>query len=234
MSDATLNKFIDHYIPQSKTQHHTNITNSFIHHGLHSVYLSIIGFLKITTPLQGHLTHSLVWYFRTETSQSGRVLQRPSVVGGWPTVGWGQKVGEESSSAHPSLPFWHSTSLHGGQKPQHRHTHRKLHIYSICFDLYTFVITSDPLSLLPLSAVSALPNAMIFSCLVLGPPWPTLAPLLLLVCHSGITSLLMFARLFSLLPFPRLSLSRLKSRLFPGIEMRWKRFCLAYTLRSAI
>ena len=31
-----------------------------------------------------------------------------------------------------------------------------------------------------------------------------------------------------------LSLSRLKSRLFPGIEMRWKRFCLAYTLRSAI
>src|SRR6218665_2517303 len=73
--------------------------------------------------------------------------------------------------------------------------------------LNTFAITSDPLSLLPLSAISALPNAMIFSCLVLGQPWPTLGSLLLLVHHSGITSLLIFARLFSLLPFPRLSLS---------------------------
>jgi len=31
--------------------------------------------------------------------------------------------------------------------------------------------------------------------------------LLLLVRHSGITSLILFARLFSLLPFPRLSLA---------------------------
>jgi len=55
-------------------------------------------------------------------------------------------------------------------------------------------------------AVSALPNAMIFSSLALGPPWPTLGHLLLLVHHFGITSLL-FVRLFCLLPFSRLSLS---------------------------
>src|SRR6218665_1417043 len=74
--------------------------------------------------------------------------------------------------------------------------------------LNTFVITSDPLSLLPLFAVSALPNAMIFSCLMLGQPWPTLGHLLLLVRHSGITSLLIFARLFSLLALLSSSLSR--------------------------
>ena len=45
-----------------------------------------------------------------------------------------------------------------------------------------------------------------FSCLVLGQPWSTLDPLLLLVGHSGITSLLLFVRLFYLLSFPRLSL----------------------------
>src|SRR6218665_2074912 len=55
--------------------------------------------------------------------------------------------------------------------------------------LNTFTITSDFLSRLPFSAASALPNAMIFSFLVLGQPWPTLCPLLLLVRHSGITSL---------------------------------------------
>src|SRR6218665_1899583 len=64
----------------------------------------------------------------------------------------------------------------------------------------------------PISAsslpVSALPNAMIFSCLMLGQPWATLSPLLLLVRHSGSTFLLfIFARLFSLFSFPRLSLS---------------------------
>ena len=48
---------------------------------------------------------------------------------------------------------------------------------------------------------------MIFSCLVLEQPWLTLCPLLPLVRHSGITSLLIFARLFSLLPFPGLSLA---------------------------
>ena len=64
-----------------------------------------------------------------------------------------------------------------------------------------------PLSLLSLSAISTLPNAMIFSCLVLGQPWPTLGFFLLLVHHSGITSLLIFARLFSLLPFSCLSLT---------------------------
>src|SRR6218665_3264444 len=48
---------------------------------------------------------------------------------------------------------------------------------------------------------------MIFSCLMLGQPWLTLGPLLLLVRHSGITSLFLFAHLFSLLPFPRLSLA---------------------------
>src|SRR6218665_2210017 len=78
--------------------------------------------------------------------------------------------------------------------------------------LNTFAITSDPLSLLPISDVSALPNAMIFSCLVLGETWPSLGPLLLLVRHSGITSLLLFVRLFCLLHFPRLS--RLNSYLF--------------------
>src|SRR6218665_3838039 len=73
--------------------------------------------------------------------------------------------------------------------------------------LNTFAITSDPLSLLPLSTVSAIPNIVIFSCLVLGQPWPILGPLLLLVRHSGITSLLIFARLFSLLPVPHLYLA---------------------------
>src|SRR6218665_1536391 len=82
--------------------------------------------------------------------------------------------------------------------------------------LTTFAITSDPLSLLPLSAISALPNAMIFSCVVLGQPWPTLGPLLLFVHHSGITSLLL--RLFYLLPLPRLSLA-LSFYLPPGTEM---------------
>ena len=49
---------------------------------------------------------------------------------------------------------------------------------------------------------------MIFSCLVLGQPWPTLVPLLLLVHHhSGITSLFIFDHLFFLFPFPRLSLA---------------------------
>jgi len=48
-------------------------------------------------------------------------------------------------------------------------------------------------------------------------PWPILGPLLLLVRHSGITSLLLFARLFSLLPSHRLS--RFKSDLFPLTEM---------------
>src|SRR6218665_3837232 len=42
--------------------------------------------------------------------------------------------------------------------------------------LNTVAITSDSLSLPPLSAISALPNAIIFSCLVLGQPWPTLGP----------------------------------------------------------
>src|SRR6218665_595461 len=73
--------------------------------------------------------------------------------------------------------------------------------------LNTFAIKSDPLSLLPVSTVSALPNAEIFSCLVLGQPLPTLELLLQLVRHSAITSLLIFARLFSLLPFPHLSLA---------------------------
>src|SRR6218665_2972512 len=43
--------------------------------------------------------------------------------------------------------------------------------------------------------------------LELGQPWPTTGPLHLLVRHSGITSLLLFARLFSLLAFPCLPLS---------------------------
>ena len=64
---------------------------------------------------------------------------------------------------------------------------------------------SNLLSLLPLSALSALPNAMIFSFLVLGH-----CPLLLLVRHSGIAFLLLFVRLFSLLPFSRLSLALIK------------------------
>src|SRR6218665_154203 len=66
----------------------------------------------------------------------------------------------------------------------------------------------------PLISASSLrplrsPNTMIFTCLVVGQPWPTLhvGPLLLLVRHSGITSLLLFAHLFSLLPSPRLSLA---------------------------
>src|SRR6218665_3440663 len=58
-------------------------------------------------------------------------------------------------------------------------------------------ITSDPLSLLPLSAVSALSIAMIFSCLVLGQPWLTIGLLRLLVHHSRITSLL-FSLVYSL------------------------------------
>src|SRR6218665_1395558 len=69
--------------------------------------------------------------------------------------------------------------------------------------LNSYAITSDPLSLLSLSTISALPKAMIFSCLMLRQPWDTLGPLLLLFCHSGITSLLLFVRLFYLLPFPR-------------------------------
>src|SRR6218665_2173582 len=69
----------------------------------------------------------------------------------------------------------------------------------------TFAITSDPLYLLPLSAVSALPNAMILACIVLGQPWPTPGPLLRLVSHSGIKYLHLFARLFYLLPFPLVS-----------------------------
>ena len=64
----------------------------------------------------------------------------------------------------------------------------------------------DALSLLPLSAVSAFPNTMIFSCFVLGQPWAILGLLLLLVRHSGIISLLLFVRLFYLLHFPHLSL----------------------------
>jgi len=78
------------------------------------------------------------------------------------------------------------------------------HIWNISFEIFQCnITTSDPLTLLPLSAVSALPNAMIFSCLVLG----QLSPFLLVLCHSGIISLLIFARLFSLLPSPRLSLA---------------------------
>jgi len=69
-------------------------------------------------------------------------------------------------------------------------------------------MTAGPIQLLnlPLFVVSALPNTTIFSCLVLWQPWPTLGPLLLLIRHSGITSLLLFFRLFYLLPFPRLFL----------------------------
>ena len=89
------------------------------------------------------------------------------------------------------------------------------------------------LLMLPLSAVSALPNAIIFPCLVLGQPWPTLGPLLLFFRHYGINSLLLFVHLFYLLPFPHLSLAlSLRAYLFPGTEMHWKRICSAYTVRS--
>ena len=78
-----------------------------------------------------------------------------------------------------------------------------------------------------------LSNAMIFSCLMLGQPWPTLG-LLLCVRHSGITSLLLFAHLFSLLPFPHLSLSLALSLTF-FLELKCtESACLAYTVRSAI
>jgi len=55
--------------------------------------------------------------------------------------------------------------------------------------------------------LSALLNASIFSFLVLGQLWPTPCPLLLLVRHSGIASLLLFARPFSLLFIPRISIA---------------------------
>ena len=76
------------------------------------------------------------------------------------------------------------------------------------------VLQIRPLSLLPLSAVFALPNAMTFSCLVLGQPWPTLRPLLLWVRHSGIASLLIFCRLVSLFPLSRLSLALISLTFF--------------------
>src|SRR6218665_3182722 len=66
-----------------------------------------------------------------------------------------------------------------------------------------------PLFFFPLFAVFALPNVMhLFMPRVRsGQPWPSLGSSLLLVRHSGITSLLIYACLISLLPFPPLSLS---------------------------